>query len=71
MNYMQGAIQYYPMLFIRDLQQLQGCIYNSLVTPKGYSMMCKDWTEKRGGGIAVLCRNDWKMKEIAFKWERV
>lgn len=27
-------------------------------------MMCKDWTEKRGGGIAVLCRNDWKMKEI-------
>ena len=27
-------------------------------------MMCKDWTEKRGGGIAVLCRNEWNMKEI-------
>ena len=26
-------------------------------------MLRNDWVNKRGGGVAILCRNDWKIKE--------
>ena len=37
---------------------------SSLVTPDGYLMRLKDRTIKRGGGVAILCGNDWRMEEI-------
>ena len=37
---------------------------SSLVTPDGYLMLRKDRTVKRGGGVAILCRKDWRMEEI-------
>ena len=39
-------------------------IDSSLVTPDGYFMLRKDRVNKKGGGGAILCRNDWKIKEI-------
>ena len=34
-------------------------IDSSLVTPDGYFMLRKDGVNKRGSGVAILCRNDW------------
>ena len=51
---------------------------SSFVTPDGYLMLRKDRTVKRGGGVAILCRKDWRMEEIHVPhneyeclWERV
>ena len=43
---------------------LRSDIDSSLVTPDGYLMLREDRAIKRGGGVAILCRKDWKMKEI-------
>ena len=43
---------------------LRGDIDNSLVTPDGYLMLRKDRAIKRGGGVAILCRKDWKIEQI-------
>ena len=37
---------------------------SSLVTPDGYLMLRKDRAIKRGGGVAILCRKDWRMEEV-------
>lgn len=36
----------------------------SIVTPEGHSILSKNGVDRRGGGIAILSRNDWKMEEI-------
>ena len=43
---------------------LRSDIDSSLVTPDGYLMLREDRAIKRSGGVAILCRKDWKMKEI-------
>ena len=43
---------------------LRSDMESSLVTPDGYLMRLKDRTIKRGGGVAILCGNDWRMEEI-------
>ena len=42
---------------------LRSDVDSSLVTPDG-RMLQKDRVNRRGSGAAILCRNDWKMKEI-------
>ena len=37
---------------------------SSLVTPDGYLMLRKDRAIKRGGGVAILCRKDWRVEEV-------
>ena len=37
---------------------------DSALTPDGYLMLRKDRAIKRGGGVAILCRKDWRMEEI-------
>ena len=43
---------------------LRSDMESSLVTPDGYLMRLKDRTIKSGGGVAILCGNDWMMEEI-------
>ena len=43
---------------------LHSAIPNSLICPPGYNVVRKDWKNTRGGGVAILCRNDWKMENI-------
>ena len=33
-------------------------VCNSQVCPSGYTILRKDRTNRRGGGVAILCRND-------------
>lgn len=46
---------------------LRSDIDNSLVTPDGYLMLRKDRATKRGGGVAILCRKDWKIEETDIR----
>ena len=40
-------------------------ILSHLICPDGYVMVRKDWNGIRaGGGVAVICRKDWKIKVI-------
>ena len=39
-------------------------VCNSQVCPSGYTILRKDRTNRRGGGVAILCRNDWKMEPL-------
>ena len=43
---------------------LHSAIPNSLICPPGYNIARKDRRDTRGGGVAILCRNDWKMENI-------
>ena len=41
---------------------LKPIIPDHLVCPAGFSIIRKDRTNCRGGGVATICRNDWKMQ---------
>ena len=43
---------------------LHSAISSSLICPPGYSIFRKDRQNSRGGGVAILCRNDWRMEII-------
>ena len=43
---------------------LHSAIPNSLICPPGYSIARKDRKDTRGGGVAILCRNNWRMENI-------
>ena len=43
---------------------LNHTVCNSQVCPSGYTILRKDRTNRRGGGVAILCRNDWKMEPL-------
>jgi hypothetical protein len=46
---------------------LNSKILSSLVCPDGYILVRKDRSDARpGGGVAILCRNDWKIKKLDF-----
>lgn len=36
----------------------------NLVCPVGYTLVTKDRLKRAGGGVAIVCRNDWKVKAI-------
>ena len=38
---------------------------NHLICPSGFSNIRKDRTNCLGGGVAIICRNDWKMQEMS------
>ena len=35
-----------------------------LVCPKDYSILRKDRIDRPGGGVAVICRNDWLLEQL-------
>lgn len=40
-------------------------IQSSLICPSGYTIVRKDRSAGRhGGGVAIVCRNDWKVKKL-------
>lgn len=39
-------------------------ISSSLICPPGFHIIRKDRLSTRGGGVAILCRNDWRMEKI-------
>ena len=43
---------------------LHSAIPSSLICPPGYGIARKDRENTRGGGVAILCRNDWRMENI-------
>ena len=43
---------------------LHSAIPNSLICPPGCNIARKDRKGTRGGGVALLCRNDWKMENV-------
>ena len=43
---------------------LNHTVCNSQVCPSGYTILRKDRTNRRGGGVAIPCRNDWKMEPL-------
>ena len=43
---------------------LKYTVSDSLICPPGYSILRKDRTNLRGGGVAIVCRNDWKMQPL-------
>lgn len=43
---------------------LKPAVPNSLVCPVGFSIIRKDRINCRGGGVAIICRNDWKMQTL-------
>jgi hypothetical protein len=43
---------------------LNHSVCDSLICPPGYSILRKDRTNRRGGGVAMICRNDWKMESL-------
>jgi hypothetical protein len=36
-----------------------------VICPQGFNILRKDRINRLGGGVAVLCRNDWKIQEIS------
>ena len=38
---------------------------NHLIFPSGFYILRKDRTNRLGGGVAIICRNDWKMQEMS------
>ncbi len=46
---------------------LNNRILSSLICPDGYILERKDRSDERlGGGVAILCRNDWKINKLDF-----
>ena len=43
---------------------LKPAIPSHLVCPNGFSMIRKDRENRQGGGVAVICRNDWKLERL-------
>ena len=43
---------------------LHSAIPSSLICPPGYGIARKDRQNTCGGGVAILCRNDWRMENI-------
>ena len=39
-------------------------VSNSQVCPSGYSILRKDRTNRRGGGVVIVYRNDWKIEPL-------
>ena len=37
---------------------------DNLICPQGFTIIRKDRKNREGGGVAVLCRNNWKIQEI-------
>lgn len=36
----------------------------NLICPNGFSLLAKNRSNRIGGGVAIACRNDWKIKRI-------
>ncbi len=46
---------------------LNSRILSSLICPDGFILVRKDRSDERlGGGVAILCRNDWKINKLDF-----
>ena len=43
---------------------LKYTVSDSLICPPGYSILRKNRTNLRGGGVAIVCRNDWEMEPL-------
>ena len=43
---------------------LHSAIPSSLICPPRYCIARKDRQDTRGGGLAILCRNDWRMENV-------
>ena len=43
---------------------LKPTIPNSLICPPNFSIIRKDRADRRGDGVAILCRNDWRMQSV-------
>ena len=43
---------------------LKPAIPSHLVCPNGFSIICKDRENRQVGGVAVICRNDWKLERL-------
>ena len=41
---------------------LKPAISSHVMCPNGFSMIRKDRENRQGGGVAVTCRNDWKLE---------
>ena len=47
---------------------LNSKVASSLICPDGYRIVRKDRYDLRtGGGVAIACRNDWKIKHLDFQ----
>ena len=47
---------------------LNSRVSSHLVCPVGYTILRKDRGNQRtGGGVALICRNDWKIKRLEFE----
>ena len=47
---------------------LNSRVSSHLVCPDGYNILRKDRGNQRtGGGVALICRNDWKIKRLEFE----
>ena len=47
---------------------LNSRVSSHLVCPDGYTILRKDRGNQRtGGGVALICRNDWKIKRLEFE----
>ena len=47
---------------------LNSRVSSHLVCPDGYTILRKDRGNQRtGGGVALICRNDWKIKCLEFE----
>ena len=58
---------YIDICFISETW-LNDKIPSSLICPIGYNLLRRDrWNERPGGGVAILCRNDWNIKELDFQ----
>ena len=47
---------------------LKPTIPSSLLCPPNFSIIRKDRTNCRGGGVAIICRNDWRMQLYYLIW---
>lgn len=47
---------------------LNNKVPSSLICPDGYIIMRKDRCDLRiGGGVAIICRNDWQIKSLNYR----
>ena len=40
-------------------------VMDHAICPQGFTILRKDRINRLGGGVAVMCRNDWKIQEIS------
>jgi hypothetical protein len=50
---------------------LHSAIPSSLICPPGYGIARENRQNTRGGGVAILCRNDWRMENVILEVENM